>query len=90
MKHRILLGVGILLMVAALYMVCIFVPTDAETGIVQRIFYIHVPLAWVALLAFIVVFYGSVMLLWRRDNEWYLWPPVPQPKLGSSSPQCFL
>ena len=48
MKIKALLGVSALLMLAALYMVFIFVPTDAETGVIQRIFYFHVPLAWIA------------------------------------------
>jgi len=70
MKSKILLGVSALLMVAALYMVFIYVPTDVETGIIQRIFYFHVPLAWVAFLAFFVVFIGSILYLWKRDNKW--------------------
>lgn len=70
MKTKILLGVSTVLMLAALYMVFIFVPTDAETGIVQRIFYFHVPLAWIAFLAFFIVFGCSIMYLWKRDKKW--------------------
>ena len=70
MKIKALLGVSALIMVAALYMVFIYVPTDVETGIIQRIFYFHVPLAWVAFLAFFVVFTGSILYLWKRDNKW--------------------
>jgi heme exporter protein C len=48
-KHRLrdnlLLGLGFVLMIAALYMVFIYVPTEKNAGIVQRIFYFHVPLA---------------------------------------------
>ena len=49
------LGVGLItlaLMLAALYMVFVYVPTEAEQGIVQRIFYFHVPCAWVAFASF--------------------------------------
>ncbi len=70
MRSRILLGVTTPLMLAALYMVFIYVPTDAETGIIQRIFYFHVPLAWVAFLAFLVVFMASIRYLWKRDKKW--------------------
>ena len=70
MKCKTLLLVSILLMLAALYMVFIFVPTDAETGVVQRIFYFHVPLAWIAFLAFFIVFGCSIMYLWKRDKKW--------------------
>jgi len=70
MKIKALLGVSALLMLAALYMVFIFVPTDAETGVIQRIFYFHVPLAWIAFLAFFIVFGSSIMYLWKRDIRW--------------------
>jgi len=70
MKGKTLLLVSVLLMLAALYMVFIFVPTDAETGVVQRIFYFHVPLAWIAFLAFFIVFGCSIMYLWKRDKKW--------------------
>lgn len=36
----------------------------------QRIFYFHVPAAWVAYLAFLVTSASCVMLLWRRDERW--------------------
>ena len=70
MRSRILLGVTMLLMLAALYMVFIYVPTDAETGVIQRIFYFHVPLAVVAFFAFLFVFVASIAYLWKRDKKW--------------------
>jgi heme exporter protein C len=39
-------------------------------GDVQRIFYVHVSLAWLSYLAFFVVFVCSVVYLWRRDQRW--------------------
>lgn len=47
-------------------------PTDAVQGDVQRIEYLHVPMAWVAYLAFFVVFAASILYLWRRDPRWDL------------------
>ena len=47
-----LLGI---LMVVDLYLIFMWAPTDAILGHVQRIFYFHVPIAWVAFLAFFVV-----------------------------------
>lgn len=70
MKGKTLFLISALLMLAALYMVFIFVPTDAETGVIQRIFYFHVPLAWIAFLAFFIVFGCSIMYLWKRDKKW--------------------
>ena len=57
-------------MIAAFYLVFLWVPTEATMGVVQRIFYFHVPLAWVALLAFLVVFVCSILYLWKRDHRW--------------------
>ena len=70
MKIKALLGVSALLMLATLYMIFIYVPTDVETGIIQRIFYLHVPLAWIAFLAFFIVLIGSILYLWKRDFKW--------------------
>ena len=36
----------------------------------QRIFYFHVPVAWVAFLAMGIVFVGSIVYLSRRDMKW--------------------
>jgi heme exporter protein C len=57
-------------MAAAIYMVFIYVPTDKVQGIVQRIFYFHVPLAMMTFLAFGVVALASVMFLWRSARAW--------------------
>jgi heme exporter protein C len=57
-------------MVAALYMAFIYAPTEAVQGDPQRIFYFHVPLAWLAYLAFFIVFVGSIAYLWKRDERW--------------------
>ena len=66
----VLLGLGFALMLAALYLVFIYVPTEETMGVVQRVFYFHVPLAWVGFLAFLVVFVCSILYLWRRDAKW--------------------
>lgn len=65
-----LLWATLALVVISLYMVFIYVPTERQMGIVQRVFYYHVPLAWVAFLAFFVVFLGSILYLWKRDVWW--------------------
>ncbi len=65
-----LLGLSFILFVGALYLVFIYVPTEETMGIVQRIFYFHVPVAWVAFLAFFIVFLGSILYLWKRENKW--------------------
>ena len=47
-----------------------YAPREQVQGDAQRIFYFHVPLAWVAYLAFFVVLIGSVGYLWRRNIIW--------------------
>ena len=58
------------LMLAALFMVFVYVPTEAEEGIVQRIFYFHVPIAWVAFVAFGLVAIAGVFYLWLGQEVW--------------------
>jgi len=65
-----LLGLSFILLVVALYLIFIYVPTEKTMGIVQRIFYFHVPVAWVAFLAFFIVFLGSILYLWKRQSKW--------------------
>ena len=70
LRDNLLFGLGFALMMAALYMVFIYVPTDKHTGIVQRIFYFHVPVAWVSFLAFFITFIFSILYLWKREMRW--------------------
>jgi heme exporter protein C len=46
-----------------------FTPLEAKQGAAQKIFYIHVPAAWVAFLAFGLVAIASVAFLWLRDQR---------------------
>jgi len=70
MKRTILLVLGFLLMLVSLYLVFVWVPTEKEMGIVQRIFYLMVPVGWLALLSFLVVFIGSILYLAKRQTRW--------------------
>ncbi|HEY78577.1 MAG TPA: cytochrome c biogenesis protein CcsA [Dehalococcoidia bacterium] len=68
--NNLLFGLGLALMIAALYMVFMYVPTEKSMGIVQRIFYFHVSLAWVSFLAFLVTFVFSICYLRKRLLKW--------------------
>ncbi|MBI3782894.1 MAG: cytochrome c biogenesis protein CcsA [Deltaproteobacteria bacterium] len=57
-------------MLAAVYMVFVYVPTDSAQGIVQRVFYFHVPIAIMTFLAFGVVAIASAMFLWKGTRTW--------------------
>jgi heme exporter protein C len=50
-------------MIALAYFAFFYAPEDSVQGAAQRIFYIHVPSAWVGFLAFAVVFGASIGLL---------------------------
>ena len=52
---------------AASYMIFLYAPQELTMGEVQRIFYIHVSSAWTALLAYFLIFLGSVGYLWKRS-----------------------
>lgn len=47
-------------------MALVWAPPDANQGEVQRIMYVHVPSAWTAYLAFVIVFIASAGWLWSR------------------------
>ena len=61
---------SLLLMAAAIYMVFVYVPTDKVQGVVQRIFYFHVPLAFMTFVAFGTVAVASALFLWRGTRGW--------------------
>lgn len=63
-------GASLLTMLAALIGALVYAPTERVQGNVQRIFYLHVPLAWVAYLAFFVVFVASIAYLRTRSGRW--------------------
>jgi heme exporter protein C len=66
------------LMLTALYMALIWAPdaanlTSAAERFAQRIFYFHVPSAWIGFLAFIVAAIVSVLYLATRQPKWDIW-----------------
>jgi heme exporter protein C len=46
-----------------------WVSTEASQGVSQRIFYVHVPAAWTAFVAFGLCALTSAMYLWLRDER---------------------
>ena len=65
-----LLFVSAVLMALTLYLVFLWVPTEANLGVSQRIFYFHVPLAWLGMLSILLVAFGSAMHLITRKEKW--------------------
>jgi heme exporter protein C len=57
-----------LLGLAGVYLLALrFTPVEARQGLAQKIFYVHVPAAWSALLAFSLVGITSALYLWLRE-----------------------
>jgi heme exporter protein C len=63
-------GVLFVSMIMAIAMMFFYAPIEREMGIVQKIFYFHVPLAWNAFLGFGIVFFASFRYLATRDPKW--------------------
>ena len=57
-----------LLGLAGIYVLALgHTPVEARQGLAQKIFYLHVPAAWSALIAFSLVGLSSVLYLWLHD-----------------------
>ena len=57
-------------MLVALYAIFIYAPVEKTMGVVQKIFYIHVPAAFLAYLAFFITFIASIAYLYGKDPKW--------------------
>jgi heme exporter protein C len=57
-------------MPVTIWMAFLYAPTDAIEGPPQRIFYFHVPIAWIGMLAFVVMAVAGVVYLWKKDERW--------------------
>jgi len=66
---------------AALFMA----PTERTMGLIQRIFYFHVPSAWTGFVAFFLVLVSSIAYLFRRRPQWD-WLAVSAAEVGVA---CF-
>ncbi len=64
---RVIAIVGLLWVAAAYVRAIAFTPVEAVQGPAQKIMYVHVPAAWCAFLAFILVGICSALYLWLKD-----------------------
>ncbi len=67
-----LIWLGGALAVLGMYLAALYAPEERTMSHAQRIFYVHVPSAWVGFLAFGVVFASSIAFLWTRRRAFDL------------------
>jgi heme exporter protein C len=60
-------GLGLLALAGVYVLALGFTPVEARQGLAQKIFYLHVPAAWSALLSFSLVGLASILYLWLHD-----------------------
>ncbi|MGB8330838.1 MAG: cytochrome c biogenesis protein CcsA [Polyangiales bacterium] len=58
------------LFAASLYAIFVIAPVELQMGIVQKIFYFHVPSAYAMYIGFTVSAVGSAVYLLKRDPKW--------------------
>ena len=63
-------AVTLLTLAAAVVVLLVYTPDEATMGPVQKIFYLHLPLAINTFLACLLVFVASVSYLWQRSAWW--------------------
>lgn len=64
-----LTAVALLGLTAVYVMALQFTPVERLQGPAQKIFYVHAPAAWAALMAFAIVGIVSILYLWLRDER---------------------
>ena len=64
-----LLVAGVLVLID-MYLIFGYAPTERSMGIVQRLFYFHVPVILTSFLSFALAAAGSVLYLVRRNRAW--------------------
>lgn len=52
------------------WLIYFYAPIESGMGLIQKIFYIHLPFSIWALLSFFLVFAGSIVWLARRQKSW--------------------
>jgi heme exporter protein C len=67
---RILPALTVLTLTAGFALVFFFAPNDADQGFIQKIFYLHVPIAICALVGFIVAAVQAIMHLRTGESSW--------------------
>ena len=69
-SSKVAAGILALLWVVLPYPVLIVTRIDPDQQMAQKIFYYHVPSAWVAGLAYLIVMFAGVLYLIKKEEKW--------------------
>ncbi len=69
-RSRALTAIVGLLFLSAIYTIFFYAPTEMVMGIVQKIFYVHLSMAFTAFLSFFIAFICGILYLVKKDIKW--------------------
>jgi len=56
-------------MMISMWLIFVYTPVDALQGEPQRIFYLHVPMAWIGMFAYVVMTVAGIVYLFNADER---------------------
>jgi len=66
----VLATLSVLSFALSVVLIFLYAPRDVQQGEVQRLFYLHLPTAWLAYLSFFIIFVSSILYLLRGQARW--------------------
>lgn len=61
---------GGLALAACQWLIFVYAPVESTMGLPQKIFYLHLPLAWWGLFSFVIVFLSGIAYIYSRKPYW--------------------
>jgi heme exporter protein C len=67
---KLLNGLSVLMVLTAIYLAIFWAPTEVSMGDVQRVFYFHVSVGWVAAIGFLLAVVAGIAYLRTSNSKW--------------------
>lgn len=67
---KVLNALSVLMILTAVYLAVFWAPTEVTMGDVQRVFYFHVSVGWVAAIGFLLAVISGIAYLSKGDSKW--------------------